>query len=79
MLRMKNIVLGIAGNRGGLHNSINCFCFETKDRHASAKAQMVVDHLTSFMSSREEISQPGIKLPTSSLEIWVSLHHHLVV
>ena len=35
--------------------------------HASAKAQEVVDHLASFPSSREEISQPGIELPTSSL------------
>jgi hypothetical protein len=37
------------------------------------------DHLASFLSSREEISYSGIELPTSFLEIWVSLHHHPVV
>ena len=34
---------------------------KTEGRHASAKAH-VVDHLASFMSSREEISRPGIDL-----------------
>ena len=43
------------------------FLFEIEGRHASAKAQVVVDHLVRFPSSREEISQPGIEPPTSSL------------
>ena len=37
------------------------FFFETEGRHASTKTQEAVDHLASFLSSREEISQPGIK------------------
>ena len=41
--------------------------FETEDQQASAKAQEAVDHLTSFPSSREVISQLGIQLPTFSL------------
>ena len=40
---------------------------EIEGRHANAKAQETVDHLASFMSSREEVSQLGIKPPTSSL------------
>jgi hypothetical protein len=43
------------------------FFFETEGRQASAKAHEVIDHLASFLSGREEISQPGIELPTSSL------------
>jgi hypothetical protein len=43
------------------------FVFETKGQQANAKAQEVVDHLASFMSCREEISQPGFEPPTSSL------------
>ena len=43
------------------------FYFETECRHASAKAHEVVDHLTSFLSSREEISQLGIEPPIPSL------------
>ena len=43
------------------------YFFETKCWHANAKAQEVVDHLAIFMSCREEISQLGTKLPTSSL------------
>jgi hypothetical protein len=38
-------------------------------QHAIVKAQKAVDHPTSFLSSKEEISQPGIKPPTSSLII----------
>ena len=40
---------------------------ETQGRQASAKAHEEVDHQTSFPSSTEEISQPGIGSPTSSL------------
>ena len=40
--------------------------FETEGRHARAKAYEVVKHLASQLSSREEISQPEIELPTSS-------------
>ena len=43
------------------------FFFETESRQASARADEAVDHLASFLSSREEISHPGIKPPTSSL------------
>ena len=32
------------------------FLFETEGRQASAKALEAVDHLASFLSSREEIS-----------------------
>ena len=41
---------------------------ETEGRHVSAKAQEAFDHLTSFWLGREEISQPRIEPPTSSLE-----------
>jgi hypothetical protein len=40
------------------------FYFETEE---NAKAYEAVDHLTSVLSSREEISQLGIEPPTSSL------------
>jgi hypothetical protein len=50
----------------------------TKGRQASTKAQEVVDHLARCPSSREEISQPGIEPPTSSLRLGY-LHHHMVV
>ena len=42
------------------------FFFETKGRQDNTKAQEAVDHLTSFLLSREEISQSGIEPPTSS-------------
>jgi len=45
----------------------NLFLFETDGQQAGAKAQEAVDHLANFPSGREEISQPGIKLPSSSL------------
>ena len=41
--------------------------FETEGWQASAKAQETVDHLTSNMSSREEISELETEPPTSSL------------
>ena len=41
--------------------------FETEGRHANARAHEALDHLASFLSSKEEISQLGIELPTSSL------------
>jgi hypothetical protein len=37
-------------------------------QQANAKAQKTVDHLASFPTSGDEISQPGIKPPTSSLK-----------
>jgi hypothetical protein len=43
------------------------FLFETEGQHAIVKAQEALDHLTSFPSGREEISQPGFELPSSSL------------
>ena len=47
------------------------FLLETECRHANAKAQEAIDHLTSFQSSREEISHPGIETANIFLEIWV--------
>ena len=41
--------------------------FKIEGRQASAKAQGAVDHVASFPSSREEISQPGFEPPTSFL------------
>ena len=43
--------------------------FETKGRQANARAQDAIDHLTSFMSSREETSLLGVEPPTSSLRL----------
>ena len=43
------------------------FFLATEGRHANAKAQEAINHLASFLPSREEISRPGIELPTSSL------------
>ena len=34
---------------------------------SAPKAREAIDHLASFQSIREEISQPGIESPTSSL------------
>ena len=39
---------------------------ETEGQEANAKAQEAVDHLANSMSSREEILQLRIELPTSS-------------
>ena len=39
--------------------------YETEGQHA--KAHEAVDHMTSILSSREEISQSGIETPTSYL------------
>jgi hypothetical protein len=52
--------------------------FETEDRQASAKAQEAIHQLASVPLGREEISQPGNRTVNLFLEIWVSLHHHLV-
>ena len=41
--------------------------FETEGWLANTKAQEAVDHLASFPSSGEDISQPGYEPPTSSL------------
>jgi hypothetical protein len=43
------------------------FFLERESRQAKAKAQEAIDHVASISSSREEISQPGFKPPTSSL------------
>ena len=43
--------------------------FDTKAQQASAKAHKAVDHMANFMSSRDEISQLGFELPTSSLRV----------
>jgi hypothetical protein len=40
---------------------------EIEVRQANAKEHVAVDHLTSILSSREEISQPRFEPPTSSL------------
>ena len=49
------------------HRHVYIYLFiETEGRHANAKAQEAVDTLASFMWSREEISQPRFKPPTSS-------------
>ena len=47
------------------------FFFEIEGWEANAKAHEVVDHMASFLSSREEISQPRIKPPTSSLRFFL--------
>jgi hypothetical protein len=47
--------------------SFSFFKFKTEGQHAIAKAQEALDHLASFPSGREEISQPGFEPPTSSL------------
>jgi hypothetical protein len=52
------------------YNCNSSIFLETKGRHANAKAQEAVDHLASFSSSREEISQPGVEPPTSCLGFW---------
>ena len=41
--------------------------FETECRQSNVEAQEAVEHTATFMSSKEEISQPGIEPPTSSL------------
>ena len=41
---------------------------EKEGRHANAKAHEALDHLTCFLSSREEILQPGIEPLPSSLK-----------
>ena len=43
------------------------FVFETEGQHANAKAEEAIDHVTSILWSRVEISQLWIELPTSSL------------
>ena len=43
------------------------------------KPQEAVHYLSSFMSSKEEISQLGIEPPTCSLRFGASLRHHPIV
>ena len=43
------------------------FIFETECRQSNVEGREVVEHTATFMSSKEEISQPGIEPPTSSL------------
>jgi hypothetical protein len=50
-----------------MQDAISFYFGDRRSRHANAKAQEVVDHLASFLSSREEISQPGIEPLISSL------------
>jgi hypothetical protein len=54
------------------------YFFKTEGQHANTKAQEAIDHLTSLMSSRDEISQLGIDMPTFSLRFGYLFHHHLV-
>ena len=57
-----------------------CYGTTVGDRHASAKAHEAINHLESFPSCREEISQPRIEPPILFLIFRVSLqHHHSVV
>ena len=58
-------------------HSHNFFFFEREVRQAIAKAREAVDHLASFLSSKEEISQLGIEPPTSFLRfgILITLHN----
>ena len=46
-----------------------CFIlfFEIEGWHVNAKAREAIDHMVSFPSDGEEISQPEIEPPTSSL------------
>ena len=48
---------------------IYLFFLEIDGQQACTKAQEAVHHLTSFMSSREEISRLEIQLPTTSLRV----------
>ena len=50
-----------------LYYFIFIFIFETECQHANAKAHEAVHRLASFLSSREEMSQPGVEPPTTSL------------
>jgi hypothetical protein len=50
-----------------MQSFFSLFVEETEGRHASAKAQDAIDHMASFSSCREEISNPQIEPPTSSL------------
>ena len=43
--------------------------FEIEGQQTNAQAQEAINHLASFLSSREEISQPGIEPPTSSSKL----------
>jgi hypothetical protein len=43
------------------------FLMRQKGRHANTKAHEAIDHLASFLFSKEEISHPGIEPPTFSL------------
>ena len=56
---------------GAMHKVCSFVFFEIEGRHANTKAHDAVDHLTNFPSSREEISQLRIKLPTSSALQWM--------
>ena len=65
--------MGLHGRRKPKPSYVTCkVCFslffeEKEGRHASAKAQDAIDHMASFSSCREEISNPRIEPPTSSL------------
>ena len=48
--------------------SVFCFLRQKADR-STLKHRRQVDHLASYLSRREEISEPGIERPTSSLKV----------
>jgi hypothetical protein len=55
------------------------FFFRQKADKPALKHKRQLTHLAGFPSSGEEISQPEDRTANLFLEIWVSLHHHLVV
>jgi hypothetical protein len=50
------------------------FYLETEGRHTNAKAHEVVDHLTSFMLGREEVSKSGLEPPTILIHVCTPFH-----
>ena len=62
--------MGLHGHCKPKSSYVICIVFYLERQNAdkaNPKAQEAVDHLTSLSSGREEISQPGIEPPTSSL------------
>jgi hypothetical protein len=51
------------------------FFLDTEGQHANTNALEAIDHLTSFVSSREEISQPGIEPPLTQYQFCSYITH----
>ena len=81
MHNVANIPHNIVSTTRSRHVNVNNVMDHPRSIPSSAygKAHEVVDRLASLCQVEKDITQSWIEPPTSSLRIWVYLHHHSVV